>query len=79
MKIIKQTGSDNTFPFIAYVSENLSEHPALIVHLHGAGERGNGNEDLDKVLLLGFPNIVNDDNFNDCILLMPQCPQDTFW
>ena len=79
MKIIKQYDTEKGFPFIAYVPENLSEHPALIVQLHGAGERGNGADVLEKVLIHGFPKVVNDDNLKDCILLMPQCPLDTFW
>ena len=79
MKIIRQDNSSYKFPFIAMLAENLSEHPALIIQLHGAGERGNTLEELDKVLIHGFPNVVNDSNFNDCILLMPQCPPDSFW
>ena len=79
MKIIKQAKGTYSFPFIAYVSENISKHPALIIQLHGAGERGNTLADLDKVLIHGFSNIINDANFNDCILVMPQCPLDTFW
>ena len=79
MKIIKQTGSDAVFPYIAYLAENTSDHPALIIQLHGAGERGDGNADLDKVLVHGFSHIVNDQNFQDCILVMPQCPADSFW
>ena len=79
MKIIKETNANNEFGFIAYIPENLSDHPALIVQLHGAGERGDGNSDLDKVLVHGFSKIVNGDNLKDAILIMPQCPNDTFW
>ena len=69
MKIIRQDNSSYEFPFIAMLAENLSEHPALIIQLHGAGERGSTPEELDKVLIHGFSNVVNDSNFNDCILL----------
>ena len=31
MKIIRNNNPDSLFPYIAYVSEELSEHPALIV------------------------------------------------
>jgi len=79
MKTIKHTDLDLGFPFIAYVPETLSDHPALLLQLHGAGERGDTPEELDKVLVHGFCNIVNDDNLHDCILLMPQCPNDSFW
>ncbi len=79
MKITKQHDNLNVFPYIAYIPENISDHPALLIHLHGGGERGNGREELDKVLIHGFPKTVNDTNFRDCILIMPQCPIGTFW
>lgn len=79
MKIVKQYDSEKGFPFIAYVPENLSTYPALIIQLHGAGERGNGADALEKVLVHGFSKVVSDDNLKDCILLMPQCSFDTFW
>ena len=50
MKIIKQENNENIFPFIAYIPDNVSDNPALIIQLHGAGERGNGKDELEKVL-----------------------------
>lgn len=79
MKIIREQNNKSGFPYIAYIPENLSNHPALLIQLHGAGERGNGGDDVERVLTHGFPKIVNDNNFNDCILILPQCPVDTFW
>lgn len=79
MKIIKEKGTESIFPYIAYVPDELSSAPALIIQLHGAGERGNGGEDLDKVLVHGFSKIVNDENLKDAILIMPQCPKESFW
>ena len=79
MKIIREENNINGFPYIAYIPDNISTHPALLIQLHGAGERGNGGSELDKVLVHGFSKIVNDDNLNDCILIMPQCPSNTFW
>ncbi|MBR2861782.1 MAG: dienelactone hydrolase family protein [Clostridia bacterium] len=79
MKVIKEATTKYGFPFIAYIPENLSANPALIVHLHGAGERGDGENNLDVVLVNGFPQIANDDNLKDCILLMPRCPENSFW
>ena len=79
MRIIRKETNDSIFPFIAYIPDTVSEKPALLIQLHGAGERGNGGEDLDKVLIHGFSNIINDQNLRDCILIMPQCPLDTFW
>ena len=79
MNVVVSSGFDAIFPFISYIPESISEHPALIVQLHGAGERGNGGADLDKVLKHGLSHIVNDNNLKDCILVMPQCPSDSFW
>ena len=79
MKIIKQRDSKFGFPFIAYKPDNLSKHPALILQLHGAGERGNGGEELEKVLVHGLCKIADDSSLKDSILVMPQCPTDSFW
>lgn len=79
MKIVKETTGKYGFPYIAYIPEEVSGHPALCIQLHGAGERGNGGEETDKVLVHGFSKIVNDENTRDCILVMPQCPTDSFW
>lgn len=78
MKTVK-TDCQNVFPYIAYIPERISSHPALLIQLHGVGERGDGGADLEKVLVHGFSKIVNDENFEDCVLVMPQCPLDTFW
>ena len=79
MKIIKQTDKTFGFPYIAYIPDGISDRPALLLQLHGAGERGDRPEDLDLVLVHGFPKVANDNNLADCILVMPQCPTDSFW
>lgn len=79
MKIIRQDGWESVFPYIAYIPESVSSNPALLIQLHGAGERGDGGDELEKVLVHGFSKIANDDNLKDCILIMPQCPNDSFW
>ena len=79
MKIIRQPSFDEGFPYIAYIPQNISTHPALLIQLHGAGERGCGGDTLDKVLVHGFCKIATDENLEDCILLMPQCPEESFW
>ena len=78
MTIIKKT-DDTLLPYVAYLPERLNDHPALLIQLHGAGERGDGNTELENVLRWGFSNVVNDGNFSDCVLVMPQCPKDSFW
>ena len=79
MNIIKETTGKYGFPYIAYIPEEVSDHPALCIQLHGAGERGDGGDETDKVLVHGFSKVVNDENTKDCILVMPQCPTDSFW
>ena len=79
MRIVKHTGKDYVFPFIAYIPDHVSSHPALLLQLHGAGERGDHPGDLDLVLVHGFSKVVNDENLGDCILVMPQCPTNSFW
>ena len=54
MKIIREETGKSGFPYIAYIPEEISSHPALLLQLHGAGERGNGGADLDQVLVHGF-------------------------
>ena len=66
------------FPFVEYSSDEKDKKLPLIVQLHGAGERGEGKEDLDKVDVNGFSHLLKDAEFN-CIVIMPQCPPDTFW
>ena len=79
MKIIRQETCENIFPFIAYIPDNIGSSPAIIIQLHGAGERGNGGSDTDKVLVHGFSKIVNDENLKDSGVVMPQCPLNSVW
>ena len=79
MTIIKQKNNKTIFPYVAYVPEVRSSAPALLLQLHGIGERGVGGEELDKVLVHGFARIVNDENLKNAILVMPQCPPESFW
>ena len=79
MKVIREEANGTLFPFIAYIPDRIGAHPALLFQLHGAGERGLGGTELDRVLIHGFANTVTDENLQDRILIMPQCPTDTFW
>ena len=52
----------------------------LILALHGAGERGNGNDELEKATDIGLGKYVKQGNMElDAILLCPQCPKDRVW
>ena len=65
-----------TIPYRLILPENYddSKQYPMLVFLHGAGERGNDNE-------LQFANCVQyiADNLTDCIILVPQCPEDEQW
>lgn len=66
------------FPFIEYSCDVKNEKLPLIIQLHGAGERGCGKEDLKKVDVHGFSKYLKNAEHN-CIVIMPQCPENTFW
>ncbi len=66
------------FPFVEYSPNGMSEKLPLIIQLHGAGERGNGGDELERVDVHGFSKVVKNAD-HKCIFIMPQCPTGTFW
>ncbi len=66
------------FPFVEYSPQNKINKLPLILTLHGAGERGNGNEDLKRVDIHGFADTIRDEEIG-CLFIMPQCPTNSFW
>ncbi len=66
------------FPFVEYSCAGKDKKLPLIVQLHGAGERGDGKENLGMVDVNGFSEYLKDAE-HDCIVIMPQCPENTFW
>ena len=82
MKKIMHTADGTVFSYIEYIPENYDEtkkYP-LVVQLHGAGERGDGKDDLPIVAVHGFSKLFEKEKCDfECITVMPQCPKDTFW
>ncbi len=48
----------------------------LILHLHGAGERG---DDLEKVRAFGLARVCERDPAFPFVVVSPQCPKNDFW
>ena len=67
------------FSFIAYTPDELTPKMPLVIQLHGAGERGDGDSELGLVEKHGLPNYLKAEPRKDCIMIFPQCPKDTFW
>ena len=78
MNRIEHREPEWAFPFIEYSCEKTDKKLPLILQLHGAGERGSGQDDLSKVEIHGFAKMFLEKDV-ECILIMPQCPADTFW
>lgn len=78
MKRIEHREEKWIFSFVEYSGENKNEKMPLIVQLHGAGERGNGQDELERVDVHGFSKYLKDAE-HDCIVVMPQCHENSFW
>ncbi len=79
--MIKKAYNDKkfAFPFIAFLPERIEGKLPLILQLHGAGERGEGGEELELVCTHGFARVLKNGKDYNCIMVMPQCPKDSFW
>lgn len=78
MNRIEHNESKWKFPFAEYVCSDADKKLPLIIQLHGAGERGEGGDELYLVDVHGFTEVVKDKDY-ECRIIMPQCPKDTFW
>ena len=67
------------YPFIMRCPEKMKENLPIIIQLHGAGERGNGKDELLRVEVHGFSHVLTEDVEYDCILVQPQCKTGSFW
>ena len=70
---------ERLFPFVAYFPKKIDGLLPLVVQLHGAGERGNGENDLEKVDIHGFSNMLQGNKEYSCVFVMPQCRKESFW
>lgn len=79
MKIREIRDEKWIFPFIMRYPDEMSDNLPLIVQLHGAGERGDGADELSLVEVNGFSHIITEDKNYQCILVQPQCRKESFW
>lgn len=68
---------DNGLNSIVYTPENgnVSDLP-LLIYLHGAGERGNN---LDHLNRNAIPKFIENGREYNAVVLCPQCPADSVW
>lgn len=59
--------------------ELVTEKMPLLVFLHGAGERGNGTDQLDRVKKHGIPQYISNGAEYPAYVLCPQCPENMIW
>lgn len=72
-------GSDIKLPYRLYVPFNYNPEKSypLVVHLHGAGYRGDDNARPLTQMKLLFD--LKDAPVDEAIILVPQCPEDSKW
>jgi predicted esterase/flagellar basal body-associated protein FliL len=65
-----------------YEAQAQSGGAPLLLFLHGAGERGDAPEDVDKVKVHGLPRLLDNPEFAKkfpCVTVSPQCKNDFAW
>lgn len=71
---------DQIFPYIVRTPDEMKKGLPLIVLLHGAGERGDGSDGvIGEVEVHGFSKLLTPDVNYDCVLVSPQCKNDSTW
>ena len=74
--------ADNKLAYTLFLPNGYSadkKYP-LILSLHGAGERGNGVEELDNCTNIGIGRYIKKNGMElEALVLCPQCPKDRVW
>ena len=81
-RIVVKKQEKQTFGYILYLPKDYDSQKKypLILFLHGAGERGDGNEQLERVNVHGVARYAKSGEFElDAIVLCPQCPEGRVW
>lgn len=73
--MVEQDGS--MLGHMLYIPKNMSAEMPLLVYLHGAGERG---DKLEHVERHGVPYLIKNENAEiPAVVLCPQCPSQFVW
>ncbi len=73
--LVEQDGS--MLGHMLYIPKNMSAEMPLLVYLHGAGERG---DKLEHVERHGVPYLIKNENAEiPAVVLCPQCPSQFVW
>ncbi len=70
--------TDGKMPYILYYPEGNTEGLPLLVYLHGAGERGEGDT-LPHLFRHAVPKLLHEGRELPAIVLCPQCPSKFTW
>ena len=77
-----QKENDCDIGYVVFLPENYEKgkkYPMILV-LHGAGERGNGKDELKNALSIGIGRYISDGKLDiEAIVLCPQCPKERVW
>jgi predicted peptidase len=65
-----------TYRYQVFVPAEVKQHPAVVLFLHGSGERGNDNQ---KQLSQGLPPWLKEHMDFPAVVVIPQAPDDTEW
>ena len=77
----RQVRSKGQLSYLLYEPESQADKLPLVLFLHGSGERGDGEGELERVKRYGLPHVLETRNpfSEEVIVLAPQCPEETRW
>ncbi|UPG91014.1 prolyl oligopeptidase family serine peptidase [Luteibacter aegosomaticola] len=65
-----------TYRYQVFIPADIKPHPAVVLFLHGSGERGSDNQ---KQLSQGLPPWLKEHMDFPAVVVIPQAPDDTEW
>ena len=68
-------------PYLLYAPDAQTDKLPLVLFLHGSGERGDGEDALERVKRYGLPDVLKTRQPfpEDVLVIAPQCPEETRW